>query len=1341
LGSFSVNIPTTPPPPSSVYLSDLTPTASVNGWGPYERDRSNGEQGATDGATLTINGTTYAKGLGVHAASSITYSLGGLYNRFQSYIGIDDEFTGGIGNVIFRVLADGVEIFQSGTVTGGSDPQFVDLDVTGRQTLQLIVDPNGINGSDHADWADAKLISGEVFRLSSNALNIISEGDGQAALLAVRNGANLAAASLQFTTNEIVGSATSGVDFTPPSTVTSNTGLINFATGQTEKTFAVTVTNDTAIEDNELFAVGIQNPSTGTLGAPRTARVLIVDDDGASRISLVESTLTVSEGDSFATLTLVRSGNRSAPATVQLVTSNGTATGGSDFGNVSTTVTFAANSFVQTVAIPILNDLIFEGSESFQVQISNPVDASLQGSTTATVTILDNDALGNAQRQSFASGFNSPTTFEWLPNGSTMLVAEKGGLVKVVENGVVRSTPLIDLSSIVNSTGDRGLLGLAVHPEFYSGSPYIYVLYTYDPPETSGQTGNAGPDGDGNRPSRLEKLTVNPATLAVTSREVILGKNSLWQYTSRPDVDSTGEVNVLPSGIVNGTTITATAANIDRGYQDNIPSLSGTQDQNIRDYLAGDSTSHSIGDLEFGPDGYLYVTNGDGTSYNFMDPRAVRVQDIANLSGKMLRIDPISGQGVATNPFFNGDANSNQSKVFYSGLRNAFRFSFDPVSGLPVIGDVGWNSWEEINIAAPGANFGWPYLEGPDQTGGYSTLGSAQSFYNNGNVNLNSPSRQPAVLPTLQLSHSSPDDFAAVMMGDFYNNNNFVYGDINSGRLFSATLNANGQVSAVSQFDSNAPFIVDVKLGPDGYLYGSSLFSAGFGPGEIVRWISGSPPPAVSPSITLAVAPASVLEDGTANLIYTFTRSGSTSSPLSVNYTVGGSATIGTDYTGISTTGTTKTVTFAAGSANAVVTVDPASDTTFENDETVALTLATGTGYTIGTTAAVTGTITNDDFALPSITLAVAPASVLENGTANLIYTFTRSGGTGSALTVNYTVGGTASIVTDYTGISTTGTTKTVTFAAGSANAVVTVDPTADLTIENDETVALTLATGTGYTIGTTAAVTGTITNDDGTPSISLSRSPASVLENGTTNIDYTFTRSVVTSSILIVNYTVGGSATIGTDYTGISTTGTTKTVTFEANSATAVVTVDPTADPTIENDETVALTLTAGSGYTIGTTGAVRATITNDDAITGTIGDNILDFTTNRDIITGAGGNDTFRLLNLTHSLLGSTNSPNYDRITDLGIGTPINDSIDSPSRTKPINPTVLGAVTALNATAIGTLLNSTNFAANGAATFTFGSSTFLALNDATAGYSATADAIIEITGYTGSLSALQII
>ncbi len=115
-------------------------------------------------------------------------------------------------------------------------------------------------------------------------------------------------------------------------------------------------------------------------------------------------------------------------------------------------------------------------------------------------------------------------------------------------------------------------------------------------------------------------------------------------------------------------------------------------------------------------------------------------------------------------------------------------------------------------------------------------------------------------------------------------------------------------------------------------------------------------------TITLTVAPTTgVAEDSGANLIFTFSRTGSTNNYLTVNYTVGGSATLGTDYTGIPTTAGLQYVAFAPGNAKATIKVVPKADATFEPDETVSLTLISGNDYKIGTTSAVVGIILNDD--------------------------------------------------------------------------------------------------------------------------------------------------------------------------------------------------------------------------------------------------------------------------------------------------------------------------------------------------------------------------------------------
>ncbi|MDB9466728.1 choice-of-anchor L domain-containing protein, partial [Dolichospermum circinale CS-539/09] len=284
-------------------------------------------------------------------------------------------------------------------------------------------------------------------------------------------------------------------------------------------------------------------------------------------------------------------------------------------------------------------------------------------------------------------------------------------------------------------------------------------------------------------------------------------------------------------------------------------------------------------------------------------------------------------------------------------------------------------------------------------------------------------------------------------------------------------------------------------------------------------------------NVNVAVFPDSVLEDGTANLVYTFSRYGKIDNALTVNYSIGGTAD-GADYTG-ATPGTGKTITFAVGETTVTLTIDPTADTTFENDETVAVTLANGTGYTVGTSGSATGTIINDD--KPLVTVAVTPSSVFEDGTPNLVYTFTRTGVTTNRLTVNYSIGGTAD-GNDYTG-ATPGTGKTITFDAGATTATLIIDPTADAIVESNETVAVTLDSGTSYTVGTTGPVIGTI-NDDDTASITVTVSPSSVFEDGTPNLVYTFTRSypggtsLSLGNPLTVNFNVGGTATFNTDYT-----------------------------------------------------------------------------------------------------------------------------------------------------------------------------------------------------------------
>ncbi|HKY35963.1 MAG TPA: NPCBM/NEW2 domain-containing protein [Polyangiaceae bacterium] len=140
-----------------VYLSGVCELGvSTNGLGPLERDLSGGENAARDGGPLTLDGTIYGRGLGVHAPSDIAYALNGGCSKLSATIGIDDAMRNA-GSVTFEVWGDGNRLYQSPVLTGASAPLPIDVDVAGVGELHLVAVASGQGAGDHADWADAAL--------------------------------------------------------------------------------------------------------------------------------------------------------------------------------------------------------------------------------------------------------------------------------------------------------------------------------------------------------------------------------------------------------------------------------------------------------------------------------------------------------------------------------------------------------------------------------------------------------------------------------------------------------------------------------------------------------------------------------------------------------------------------------------------------------------------------------------------------------------------------------------------------------------------------------------------------------------------------------------------------------------------------------------------------------------------------------------------------------------------------------------------------------------------------------------------------------------------------------
>jgi hypothetical protein len=143
----------------TVALSSLDPIVASNGWGPFERNQSNGEREAGDGRRMRLNGTSYRSGLGVHAGSTLVYDIeSDGYTRFAASIGVDDE-SGPEASVVFEVWVDGRRVYSSGTMNTQTATKQVSIDLVDVDELRLIVIDAGDGiTADHADWANARLI-------------------------------------------------------------------------------------------------------------------------------------------------------------------------------------------------------------------------------------------------------------------------------------------------------------------------------------------------------------------------------------------------------------------------------------------------------------------------------------------------------------------------------------------------------------------------------------------------------------------------------------------------------------------------------------------------------------------------------------------------------------------------------------------------------------------------------------------------------------------------------------------------------------------------------------------------------------------------------------------------------------------------------------------------------------------------------------------------------------------------------------------------------------------------------------------------------------------------------
>ena len=1140
--------------PTNATIGDATGTGTISNDDPVsslavgDATTSEGTAGTTTTLAFTIT-LTPASGQEVsvaYATTNGTATSGG-------------DYTAATGTLSFAAGETSKRVAVSVTGDLTTEPDETLTLTLSTPTNATISDAQG-NGTISNDDAPPTIAVNDVSITEGNS------GTGTLSFEVTLSNPSSAAITVQYVTAN--GTATAGSDYTAA------TGTLSFAEGETSKTVPVTITGEELNEVEETFTLNLSAATNATIG-DATGIGTITNDDPVPALAVNDVSVTEgNSGTSNLSFAVTLSAASGQAVTVAYATANGTATAGSDYTAASGTLSFAAGETSKTVAVTVAGDVLNEVNETFTLNLSAPVNATISDAQGIGTISNDDPVPSLAVNDVSATEGNSGTS---NLSFAVTLSAASGQVVTVAyatANGTATSGS--------DYTAATGTLSFAAGETSKTIPVTIAGDALNEPDETlnlnlstpaNATIGDALGIGTISNDDPVPTLAVND----VSATEGNSGISSL-SFTVTLSAAS-GQAVTVAYATANGT---ATAGSDYTAATGTLSFAAGETSKSVAVTVAGDVLNEANEtftlNLSAPTNATLADAQGIGTLTNDDTAPSLVVNDVSVTEGNSgtstlsftVSLSAASGQTVsAAYATANGTATSGTDYTAATGTLTIAAGQTSGTVAVTINGDALNEANETFTLGLSGATNAT--LVDGEGTGTITNDDPVPSLVVN-DVSVTEGNSGTSTLSfTVSLSAAS-GQVVTVAYGT-------ANGTATSGSDYTAasgTLNfAAGETSktvAVSVTgdllnEANETFTLTL----------SAATSATISDAEGIGTITNDDAAPI-----IAVNDVSVTEGngGTATMTFTVSLSSASSVPVTVAYaTANGTATAGTDYTAAS-----STLTFAAGETSKTVAVNGTGDGLYEANETILFNLSNPTNATLGDNQGI-GTLTNDDTA-PTLTVDDVTLSEGNSGTSTMTFTIRLSAVSGLAANVNYaTTNGTATAGSDYVADS-----RNVVLTPGESTRTVAITVNGDLLNEADETFTLDLSTPNNATIADGQGV-GRINNDDAAPTISVNDVTVTEGNSGTTAMNFAVSLSAASGQTVTVQYaTANGTATAGSDYTAVS-----GTLTIAAGQTSATVAVAVTGDLIFEPTETMTINLSnATNGSTADPQGI--GTITNDD-------------------------------------------------------------------------------------------------------------------------------------------------